>query len=152
MRSRAEAAELLLLRQLQEGLQASEAAVMTLRMMALRIPRLVGNSTFDVPRFMRGSEPRIRSFKPRESVGRPVTGRYLGSNAQPSAKTPQNTPPPFGPRDAGPFSWRMLAVFLGVGTGGLAYYSLEKQRRLKGNIQSRATPISSTNFVAPSCL
>jgi hypothetical protein len=28
--------------------------------------------------------------------------------------------------------WRALAVCLGVGTGGLAYYALEKQRRMGG--------------------
>lgn len=32
----------------------------------------------------------------------------------------------------GPVTWRALAIFLGVGTGALGYYALEKERRMRG--------------------
>jgi len=41
------------------------------------------------------------------------------------------------PEAQGPISWKALAVFCGIGTGGLAYYSIEKQRRMEGTLLSR---------------
>lgn len=33
----------------------------------------------------------------------------------------------------GPITWKAVALFGIIGTGGLAYYSMEKQRRMEGS-------------------
>ena len=33
----------------------------------------------------------------------------------------------------GPLTWKTVALFGIIGTGGLAYYSMEKQRRMEGS-------------------
>lgn len=53
---------------------------------------------------------------------------FAGAAAEAAAKSSAKP----NPQSGGPIGWKALAVFCGVGTGGLAYYSIEKERRIAG--------------------
>jgi hypothetical protein len=59
----------------------------------------------------------------------------LPPSQQPPRPPPSQPPPPaHSPRvdQRGPLDWRSVAIILGMGTAGLAYYASEKQRRMDG--------------------
>lgn len=50
-------------------------------------------------------------------------------------KNPGNEVPHGAERNtSGPVTWRGLALFTALGTGGLAYYSRERERRINGKV------------------
>jgi hypothetical protein len=59
-----------------------------------------------------------------------AASRHVGSWRAVSTAVPKPQPPQASSR--GPLSWRALAVCLGVGTGLLGYYTIEKQRQMHG--------------------
>jgi protein SCO1 len=66
---------------------------------------------------------RLLSAKPGAKSAKPV--------AEAAKPPPSPLPPPLPASQRGPFSWGVLALFLGGGTAALAYYTTEKQRRVR---------------------
>jgi hypothetical protein len=87
-----------------------------------------------------------------------------GLSAQPAAEASRESPKPLEPAqqvsrppprpplprvdERGPLNWRSVAVILGVGTIGLAYYANEKQRRMDGACRQHRRPDSTRTRVA----
>lgn len=73
-----------------------------------------------------------------------LNARFNSRAFSSSSPTPSSSsgPSSVSATNRGPFGWRALAIFLGVGTGGLAYYTLEKQRRVRGKFCSAAVVFS----------
>lgn len=80
----------------------------------------------------RRQRPLSGSTKPPAAQSRPAKEASTSSGQRPNAGQPTNS---------GPLTWRSLAVFLGIGTGGLAYYNVEKQRNIRGKLGVEPAPI-----------
>lgn len=66
------------------------------------------------------------------AAGRPAATRgAIQPMRRFSSASPSPRPPPQA-SDRGPLNWRAVAICLGVGTGVLGYYAIEKQRRMHG--------------------
>lgn len=74
---------------------------------------------------LRSTRPLLRRAFARQAVRRSQTKASEPARPPAEAKPASTTA-------GGPMSWKALAVFAAAGTAGLAYYSLEKQRRMEG--------------------